>query len=192
MPRQQRHFRPRPALLSGELGAKIFVIISFCRVGLGDGLCGWTGIAIQEAAVHAGHDGGRIILSKMDAVGGCGCILPRPVAAIKRLEKSVLGRDVLCGTHETGTGGAAEMASDPHTGLALKINCSSAVLPCDGSHVSPRLDHTVGVSLQPANWAEPKNAGPRLKKTPETESHRRKWRQEIREATKIFYSPAEN
>jgi len=71
----------------------------------------------------------------MDAVGGCGCILPRPVAAIKRFEKSVLGRDVFWGTHETGTGGAAEMASDPHTGLALKINCSSAVLPCDGSHV---------------------------------------------------------
>src|SRR6185503_3328408 len=56
------HFHPRPTLLSGELGAKIFVIISFCRVGLGDGLGGWTGIAIQQAAVRTGHDRGRIIL----------------------------------------------------------------------------------------------------------------------------------
>jgi len=93
----------------------------------------------------------------MDAVGGCGCSLSGPVAAIKRLEKLMLRRDILGGTHETEMAGPADLACNPHTGLSFKIDCASAVFPCDGSHVSPRLNHTLGVSFSLANWAEPKN-----------------------------------
>ena len=99
----------------------------------------------------------------------------------------MLRRDILGGTHETEMAGPADLACNPHTGLSFKIDCASAVFPSDGSHVSPRLNHTLGVSFSLANWAEPKNVDSSPPKSRDPRPVEMKARQKRRE--RIFYMP---
>ena len=73
----------RPDPLGLKFGQKIAFVILFGRIGLGHGPCRWTRISIEEPAPVARDDGCRIILREIDAIGGCGSILPGPSAPIK-------------------------------------------------------------------------------------------------------------
>ncbi len=153
VPGEQRHLRPCPAALRGELGLQVVFVVPLGRVRFRHRCRGGAGISIEKAALHTGDDSRGVVVSELEPIRRAGRILAGPPAEVKRFEKRVLGRNVLLGANQTGVRGAAELAPDDQARLLLEVDGSRTVLSSNRFHV---LSHCRSGQLAPPTGQIPR------------------------------------